>query len=726
MTDGRSFMKKISLMLTILAIVAIFAVVCQSVSALDRPHWAQKYIDKMVSDKMMPEADKGQWDKDAEPKTVVLTLDTVLGKGSMLDASKTLTRADIIKAAVTNSQWAEDVKLFDDVAWCMSNDELTIPKEYVPYFNLAYRPKYNLLTHKKGRLTAWDKPMTYAELAYLAYHLKYPPNTSSDQQLTIVTTAEPETLNPYTTSSMSTSYIYTFASWGGDVSWGNDATLFPFQLTRVPSIDNGDIKVIQDPVTGRSKEVVVYHIRKGLYNRPMNDSEKEKLHEVTADDYLFNMRIKSCPRIQAVSKSDNWKVESIKKIDRYTFQITWNEVYTYASWGWGDAYKSMLEQDLFTDPQDFNIREDFINMANGPYQMVKWDRGDHIEFGPNPYAIYAQPLIPKITVRFMSDQNTVKLNLESRNVDCAGITPNDYKDLKEKLPDYKIVITDATQWSHIDLNLFDKDPKDPNKPALSWAFGDKRVRQAMLYAIDREEINKVINQGLYAIADSWMSPKSKFFNPDKIKKYEFNPKKAVQLLEEAGWKLTKVGSEMIRCKNGDPKLAFNFKFRTASDTNEAIQMAEQLKNMLGRIGLKINPMPVPGKELLGQSLVRHEWEIVTFSWVSNPIRPSADLFMTKSIPTADNNWAGQNLVGWKGGTEHEKICEEMDKEVPDAKLQDLIDRELEIWCDELPHLPMFNPVAITVCPLNLENYKPTGSNQPTSWNAAYWYREVFK
>lgn len=182
---------------------------------------------------------------------------------------------------------------------------------------------------------------------------------------------------------------------------------------------------------------------------------------------------------------------------------------------------------------------------------------------------------------------------------------------------------------------------------------------------------------------------------------------------------------MIRCLNGDPGKPFSFKFKTSSENPSAIQMAEQMKIMYSRIGLKIIPTPVTSKELLGQSLVRHEWEMITFAWVSNPIRPSADLFMEKQIPTADNNWAGQNLVGWKGGVEHEKICMEMDKEIPDAKLQDLIDRELEIWCEELPHLPMYNPVAITVCPLDLENYKPTGSNKPTSWNAAYWYKEAY-
>jgi peptide/nickel transport system substrate-binding protein len=720
---GRSYMKKIAFPLFI-AVIALLFVATAGMTLAQSDHWAKVYVDKLVTQKIIAEKDIRLWDVDATMEEVKTALDAALGKDTGIDVTKQLLRADIIKAAVDASNWASELDANKGDAWCMSNDELTIPADFVPYFNMGYRPKYDFLTYKKGRFTGWNKPMTYAELAYLAYKLKYPPNTKSDQQLTIVTTAEPDTINPYTTSAMSATYINTFTSWGGDVSFGDDATLFPFQLVQVPSIENGDVKLYTDPITGRNKETVTYRIRKGMFNPPMYDGESPGMHEITADDYLFSMKLSVVPRIQAISKSGMWKIESIKKVDRYTIEINWNEVYSYATWGWGDTYKAVFEQDLYTAPQDFNTREDFINFSNGPYKLTKWDKGDHIEFTPNPFAIYSQPLMSKINVRFMSDQNTIVLNLQSGNVDCAGITPVNYKDLKSKLPAYKFIFTEATSWSHIDLNLFKKDEKNPNTPALNWAFGDKRVRQALLYAIDREAINKTANEGIYKIADSWMPPKSKFYNPASIKKYPFDPKMSEKLLEGAGWKLVDIDGEKIRCLNGDKTKQFNFKFRTNSENPQAIQIAEMVKNMLGRVGLKISPTPVPGKELLGQSLVRHEWEMITFAWISNPIRPSAELFMKKNIPSPDNMWSGQNLVGWEFTDEHEKICQEMSMELPDAKLQELFDKELKIWTEELPILPMFNTVQINVCPIDLMNYKPTGSNRATSWNSAWWYKEV--
>ena len=88
-------------------------------------------------------------------------------------------------------------------------------------------------------------------------------------------------------------------------------------------------------------------------------------------------------------------------------------------------------------------------------------------------------------------------------------------------------------------------------------------------------------------------------------------------------------------------------------------------------------------------------------------------------------WSGQNLVGWRAGAAHEKLCEEMSQELPDKELQALFDKELAIWTEELPILPMFNSYQISVAPVELENYKPTGSNMPTSWNAGWWYKDIY-
>jgi peptide/nickel transport system substrate-binding protein len=722
----RSAMKKILVVLLIVGVFALVVVGASGINAASQAHWATKYVDKMIADEVLPKTDSAEWDNNVTPEVAVDALSRALGKSiPAMDPAK-FNRAELSKVAVENSAWAADVEQFKFPAWCMSNDELTIAEEYVPFFNMAYRPKYDFLTYRKGRMTAWNQVPTFAELAFLCYRFKYPPNTDPTQSVTVVTAQEPDTMNP-TSNALSRTMLVTFMSFGGDITYGNDATLYPIALTKVPSIDNGDVKIVVDPITGRTKEYVTFHIRKGLYQHPMYDGEPDKLHEVTADDYVYAFREGICPRIQNTSKSGTWKIDSVKKIDKYTIEYAYNEVYAYATWGAGYSYKTKYEQDLYTDPADFNVRQDFIEYTTGPYKMVKWDRGDHIEFAPNPYASYAQPLIGKINVRFMSDTNTIRLNLQGGNIDIVSnaFTPIEASGLAQSLPQYKFVYTEGTSWEHLDLNQHKEDTNSPNTPALNWVFGDKRVRQAMLYALNREELCKIVSNGVFTPSNSWMPARSKYYNDNLIKKYPYDPKMAEKLLDEAGWKLTQVGSENIRCYNGDPKKPFMFEIKTTSEQEFRVKNIEQMQKMWARVGLKIVTKPVPAKELFGQSLTRHEWQIVEFAWVSNPIRPNANLFMSNQIPTADNFWQGQNIGGWPSSKEHDELCNMMTMELPEAKLQEVYDRQSKIWTEELPALPLFNRYDVDVCPIDLENFKPTGSQVTANWNSAWWYREVF-
>lgn len=720
-------MKKTIVILSILAVFTLVVLGASAINAATSTHWATKYVEKMVSDQILPKTDSVDWDKPATSEMAVDALSKALGKSiSPIDAAK-FSRAEYAKVAVDNSAWTADLEQMKFPAWCMSNDQESIPEEYVPYFNMAYRPKYDFLTYRKGRLVAWKELPTFAEVAFLCYRFKYPPNTAPGQTVTVVTAQEPDTMNG-TSNALSRTMLVTFLSYGGDISYGDDATLYPVYLKRVPSVDNGDVKIVNDPATGRQKEIVTYRIRPGIYMYPMYDGEPEKLHELTASEYIYAWREGLCPRILNTSKSGQWKVDSYRLIDRYTLECTFNEVYTYATWSTPSSYsyQGLFEQDLYTDPTNFNVRQDGIKYVTGPFIMSKWDKSDHMEFTPNPHATYAKPLIDKVIVRFMSDTNTIRLNLQSGSVDIVSnaFTPIEASGLAQTLPQYRFVYSEGTSWEHLDLNQHKPDPNSPNTPALNWVFGDKRVRQAMLYALNRDELCKIVSNGVFTPSHSWMPARSKYYNDKLIKKYPYDPAMAEKLLDEAGWKLTKVGNENIRCLNNDPKKPFMFEIKTTSEQEFRVKNIEQMQKMWARVGLKIVTKPVPAKELFGQSLTRHEWQIVEFAWVSNPIRPNCNLFMSNQIPTANNFWQGQNIGGWPSSKEHDDLCTKMTMELPEKELQEVFDKQADIWTDELPAIPLFNRYDVDVCPIDLENFKPTGSQQTANWNSAWWYREV--
>ncbi|HNY61788.1 MAG TPA: peptide ABC transporter substrate-binding protein [Caldisericia bacterium] len=687
--------------------------------AATQEHWATKYVSEMTSDGVKALAPREDWDSEITAADFVKGLSVILGK-DIPAPEGTFNRAIMVKLAVDNHTYAEQLKDFDFPAWCLSNDEETIPKDFVPYFNMAYRPVHQLLTYRKNRVTAWDKTPLFSEAAYILYMLKYPPNTDPGQQIVVVTAQEPDTLNPFTTSALSATLLGTFYG-AGDITYDSDATKYPNAALRVPTLDNGDVKLFKDPITGKDKMTVTYRFRPGMYFPPLpGEEEGSRLHEITADDALFGFRVAVSPVIQSVVRTGILKYDYVKKVDKYTIEVGYNEVYVFGTWGIGWTFKAKFEPDFYTDPGNFNVRDDFRDYEVGPYRIKTWERGDHIEFEPNPYAIFAQPIVKKIIVKFMPDANTIRLNLQGGNVDITtnAFDPTDASELEKKLPRVKFYYTPGTSFEHVTPNLFE------DETGKAFYFGDARVRRAMLYALDREQLTKITSGGIFSVAHSWLTPKSKYYDDKSLVKYEYNPAKAEQLFEEAGWKLANVDGENIRCWQGDPTKPFKVTLATTSENPFRQKNVEEMIKMWARVGLKIIPQLRPSKELFGgKVLSQHQFELVEFAWVSNPVRPNALMWRSDQIPTQANNWSGQNISGWKGNKENDSIVSELEKELPDAKLQELLNKQIRIWGENLPILPLFNRYDVDTATRDIQNIKPTGSQRTINWNCAFWYRE---
>ncbi len=720
---ARSVVLVVTLCLILVFAFAFFAMPKASFAASTVQHPLVKYITSMQKDGVLPKVDAAAYDLDVSPADYFAGLGKVLDKEIPLPKLSKFTRTIMLKWAVDNSVHSKELSNFTFKPFCLANDEETISERDAPYFNMAYRPKYQLLTYRKGRNISPESSPSYAEAAYMLYMLKHPPNADPGQSITMVTANEPDTMNIFTSNSMSAVLINTFL-YQSDISFGSEATLYPIMLTRVPSIDNGDIKLFKDPVTGVDKMKVIYRIRHGMFYPPLpGEAENSKLHEITADDYLFSFRVSTCPLIQSIVRSGNLKVDYLRKIDKYTVEVGFNELYTYANFGLGDMYKAYFELDFYTKTSDFNVRQDFADYGIGPYKVKLWERGDHIEYMPNPYALFAQPLVPKIVIRFMQDPNTIKLNMQSGNVDIVSQTfsPLETGELEKKLADVKFYYTPATTWDHVQLNQF----KDgTGKFDL---FGDKRVRQALLYSLDREMISKIGSNSKYKISDCWLIPTSPYYDEKYIKKYEYNPSKAEKLLDEAGWKLTNVNGEIIRCKDGDPKKPFKFKLSGAIEFEFRRKAIEQMVSMWGRVGIKIEPGLMPSKVLLGgDTLRRHLFDAVGMALVSNPVRPSATMWRSDQVPSEANGWSGQCYGGWVGNKENDELCTKIESILPDLELREAIGKQMALWTEELPALPMFNRVDVDTAKSDIQNIKPTGANRTVNWNAEFWYREPKK
>jgi len=190
----------------------------------------------------------------------------------------------------------------------------------------------------------------------------------------------------------------------------------------------------------------------------------------------------------------------------------------------------------------------------GPFRVKQWARQQKLVLESSPTSVLPHPaVIPMLSFVIVPEYTTRLAMLKSGQLDAlvsaGGINPKDVADLKKTSPD--IVITpvknryfDSIVWLTIDGARY-RESKDIRPNVF---FGDKRVRQAMTHAIDRQAIiDGFMGPDHATIVNTSLSPAYASITDSSLKPYGYDPQKALSLLEEAGWK---PGPDGILSKNG--------------------------------------------------------------------------------------------------------------------------------------------------------------------------------
>ena len=161
-------------------------------------------------------------------------------------------------------------------------------------------------------------------------------------------------------------------------------------------------------------------------------------------------------------------------------------------------------------------------------------------------------------------------------------------------PDFRVVATNWNSPRFIPLNT--------TLPQLS----DKRVRQAMMFALDRQRIVDDLEAGFGVVATSHLAPHNAFYNPN-VPQYPFDPERARTLLEEAGWT---VGPDGIRVKDG---MRLSFTCTTISGDQTRRPMAELAQIFLRDVGVDMQLAEAPVASILA-GLREGNLEASLFNW----------------------------------------------------------------------------------------------------------------
>ena len=253
--------------------------------------------------------------------------------------------------------------------------------------------------------------------------------------------------------------------------------------------------------------------------------------------------------------------------------------------------KHIYEKSIVEDPtmarSSYHSQLEDNPVVMGPYQLTKRNRNQEFVLSrreayymQNGRQVRPKPHFSELRVKVIEDFNTAMLALKAAKIDEMELRPELWTSQTNDESFYKhnTKVT-ALEWTefHFLWNL-----KTPY-------FSDRRVRQAMSYAMDYKELLETICYGLYQPSYGTFHPTSWAFPKDGPQPYQQDLDKAEELLDEAGW--ADSDGDGIRDKMIDGKLVkFEFTLLTYQ-TETGVQAATLMKECLENIGVLCNVKP---------------------------------------------------------------------------------------------------------------------------------------
>ncbi|MFN8790740.1 MAG: peptide ABC transporter substrate-binding protein [Bdellovibrionales bacterium] len=539
-------------------------------------------------------------------------------------------------------------------------------------------------------------------------------SAGSNSELKIGISQEFENLNPLIMTMSATTYIYAMAG-RALVTLNSDLKWVPQLAKEIPSMDKGTAKLVD--LGGKKRVVAQWEIRE--------DAKWGDGKPVICEDFAFARNVAASPNVSVGEKETYTQVEKIEWDAKNPKKCT----FTYDKARW-DFYAlgrffplpKHLEEPIFTKfgsrKEGYEKNSTYVKnptnpgLYNGPYRISEVKLGNHVTLVPNPQWGGVKPKIEKIIVKLIPNTGTLEANLRSGQIDMIGTLgllaldqalSLEKKVKSEGLP-YDVIFTPSITYEHIDLNM--------DNPILK----DVRVRQALVFAINRDEMVKALFEGKQQVAEHFVSPKDPWYSndPKLVKLYRYSRREAQKLLDEAGWK---PGPDGIRVKNGK-RLTLTFMTTAGNKTRELVQV--YLQEQWKQVGVEVNIKNEPARVYFSETTKKRKFDsMAMYAWVSSPENNPKSNVATKNIPTDKNGWSGQNYPGWSN-KDVDAACEAIDIEFNAAKRRELALKITKRYTEEVPVIPLFYRSDVSVVPPALKNYTPTGhqfaeTNEIETW-----------
>jgi peptide/nickel transport system substrate-binding protein len=560
-----------------------------------------------------------------------------------------------------------------------------------------------------------------------------PPAGGSTNRDTLIVamSQEPATLFPL----FDTSSVARFASaplFNGLVNRDTRDNLYPEVAWYVPTVENGGALFVG---SGEDRHLVVkYRLRPGI--------KWADGIEITSNDAVYYHKLALDPGSPIADRTLFEEVASINNPDKYTVIFDfmslaqardfYNRTQDKEHFGYLKEFVDrqrpvtdplyntvggILPQHILAKiPADRIVESPYARnpIGNGPFKLDHWTTGVEIVLAPNPnYNLTAPALLKKIIIKIIGDTGQLITQLKTGDLDAATAEafPTPSPDLDTLAGSgQKVEYVPARVWEQISFNL--------DRPY----FQDKTVRQAIATAINRQQIVDKVASGKFAVLNTFLTPASwaSMQNPDfardwqtkfPLKQYSYDPLKANQLLDAAGWAR---GPDGTRARNG-VKLSFEYA-TTGGNLHQLI--TQQVQADLRQVGIdaRINLIPTTYYFAHDGYLAKRQLDFAEFIRTLDT-DPSGSDYESANIPTASNSYNGLNYSGYNN-PRYDQLSRSASAEIDRSKRAPLFAEMQQIFAEDLPALPLYVRAKIEVHKTSLLNWETSGGDTPATYRAA--------
>lgn len=415
----------------------------------------------------------------------------------------------------------------------------------------------------------------------------------------------------------------------------------------------------------------------------------------TARDVEFTYKMMIDPKTPTPYSGDYLAVKEFRRTGEYSFEVEYEKVYARALVTWAlEIYpEHLLKHEDLTD-----TKYSRHPVGNGPYELTAWEAGSNIVLEASDDYCLGRPYIDQFVYKVIPDLGTQFLELKAGNVDTMALTPKQYlfqttgPEWDNNFNKFKYL---SFGYEYLGYNL-----KRP-------MFQDRRVRQALTLAIDKQELVKGVLFGLGVPAMGPYKPGTWVYN-DKLEPYGYDPERALKLLHEAGWMDT--DGDGLLDKDGKP---FAFTILTNQGNTERIKSATIIQHRLKDVGIRVSIRTV-------------EWAAFVKEFV-NPGRFDALLLGWNILQDPDIYTVWHSSMTHPKGLNHTFYANaELDdlivrarQTLDQAERKKMYDRVQEILHKDQPYTFLYIPYSLPIVQARIQNISeaPAGItyNQDKWW-----------